>query len=90
MTQPRTANRPKSSLPHFMPRAAKSAAPDSTTIKPRVILPPSTLYSRTLRIHATSGARTSYDIASSSHDSSMSRGATLEKDAFFAAGLDMS
>ena len=40
MTQPRTANRHRSS---FVARPPKSKMPDSTTISPRFILPPVTL-----------------------------------------------
>lgn len=70
--QPSTANLTSISLVSGLPEDLKISRPHSTTISPRFILPPHTLYSSILRTHSASAPGSSYPLPSSPHISSMS------------------
>jgi len=72
MHQPSTANLHSAVLSIGRPLALKMILPVSTTIRPRVILPPLVLYSSIRLIHAFSRSGSSYIAGSSALISSIS------------------
>ena len=80
MHQPRTANLHIAALSIGRPRALKMIVAVSTTMSPRVILPPLVLYSSMWWIHSFSRCGSAYILGSSSLTSAMSMSQILVKE----------